>query len=99
MHTETTADPTIDPAHASLREQAIQRIRARRAFLISAGWFVLINAMLVYIWSTSGGFFWPLFPILFWGIGLVWQAIDLFGGGMSEERIEAEMRRLGGAGR
>jgi hypothetical protein len=45
---------------------------------------------------NGGGFFWPLFPIVFWGLGLFWQAFDAFGRGATEERIQAEMRKLSG---
>jgi hypothetical protein len=85
-----------DP-ESSLRSEALRRIHARRNLAISALWFVLINAMLVFFWvRNGGGFFWPLFPIVFWGLGLFWQAFDAFGRGATEERIQAEMRKLSG---
>lgn len=87
------------PANATeseLRERAISRLRARRGFWWSAIWFVAINAMLIFFWSRSGGFFWPIFPIVAWGIGLGAQAIALFGAGESEAKIQEEMRRLSG---
>ncbi len=34
--------------------------------------FVLVNLILVAIWAASGaGYFWPVWPLLGWGIGLV----------------------------
>ena len=36
------------------------------------GAFLAVNVMLVAIWALSGGgYFWPLWPILGWGLGLV----------------------------
>lgn len=99
MSSPSTHEVPFGSRESELRERAVQRLRARRAFLASAFWFVIINAMLIYVWSRNGGFFWPLFPLLFWGMGLVWQAVDLFGPGESEDRIQAEMRRLDRSGR
>jgi len=46
------------------------------------------------IWAvTSSGFFWPIFPLFGWGIGLafhVWGVLSP----PTEERIRAEMDRL-----
>lgn len=99
MPTGPAREVPADARESELRERAVQRLRARRAFLASAFWFVIINAMLIYVWSRNGGFFWPLFPALFWGMGLVWQAVDLYGPGESEDRIQAEMRRMDRSGR
>jgi hypothetical protein len=34
--------------------------------------FLLVNALLVIVWAVTGaGYFWPVWPILGWGIGLV----------------------------
>ena len=47
------------------------------------------------IWATtSSGFFWPIFPIFGWGIGLVFNAWDVYREPVSEERIRREMGRL-----
>ncbi|PWH06070.1 hypothetical protein DEO23_09660 [Brachybacterium endophyticum] len=88
-----------DP-EGDLRQRAVHRIRARRNLAVGVIVYVLINGMLVTVWARNGGgFFWPIFPIAFWGIGLFWQLADAFGRGASEDRIQAEMRRLSGEGR
>lgn len=34
--------------------------------------YLAVNAMLVVIWAATGaGYFWPIWPILGWGIGLL----------------------------
>src|SRR4051812_7590767 len=34
--------------------------------------FVLVNLMLIVIWAATGaGYFWPIWPLLGWGIGLL----------------------------
>ena len=36
------------------------------------GAFVLVNVLLIAIWAASGaGYFWPIWPLLGWGIGIV----------------------------
>ena len=50
------------------REVALARYRLRWHVPV----YVLVNAGLVFVWWTAGGgFFWPAFPIAFWGLGLV----------------------------
>jgi hypothetical protein len=58
-----------------------------------------VNSALVVTWAmtSSGAFFWPVFPIAFWGIGVVMNGWDVYlGNDFSDERIEQQMRRLAG---
>jgi uncharacterized ion transporter superfamily protein YfcC len=79
-----------------LREQAVQRLKKTRDFHTHLLMYVAVNAFLVVIWAvTSAGFFWPIFPILGWGIGLVANAWDVYGRKpISEEEIRRESDRL-----
>jgi hypothetical protein len=82
---------------SSLRLEAITTLKRRREFHKHLVIYVLVNAALVCIWfvTSAGGFFWPVFPIVFWGIGVVMNAWDAYSvDAMSEERIEREMERL-----
>lgn len=59
--------------------------------------FVLVNGFPVLIWAmTSGhGFFWPIFPMAGWGIGLVMNAWDVYRReGFTEEEITKEDRHV-----
>ena len=41
------------------------------------------------------GFFWPMFPIVFWGIGVVMNAWDVYvARDFSDEQIARQMQRL-----
>jgi class 3 adenylate cyclase len=43
--------------------------------------YLLVNLMLIGIWAASGaGYFWPIWPILGWGIGLGCHAAPLLAG-------------------
>ena len=42
----------------------------------------------------GAGFFWPVFPILGWGIGLFFHGWETYSEPLSEERIDREVERL-----
>ncbi|WP_344573200.1 2TM domain-containing protein [Actinoplanes palleronii] len=45
--------------------------------------------------TTPDGFFWPMFPLFGWGIGVAFHIWDVFvGSEPSEEAIRAETDRL-----
>jgi hypothetical protein len=78
-----------------LRTRAIAALKKKREFHAHLLAYVSVNLSLVVIWAMIGpGFFWPLFPILGWGIGLAFHAWDVYGGEPSEHRIRQEMDRL-----
>ena len=80
-----------------LREQAIKRLKKRRDFYGHVLVYVLVNAFLVVIWAFTSpdAFFWPIFPIVGWGIGVVMNAWDVFfSSEIDEERIQREMDHL-----
>jgi hypothetical protein len=79
-----------------LRERAIKRLKKQRDFKAHVLVYVLVNASLVVIWAMAGaGFFWPVFPIVGWGIGVVMNAWDAYGSEeFDEDRIRREMERM-----
>lgn len=84
-----------------LREAALKRLQQRREFATHIVSYVVINAMLVVVWLFTGqGYFWPVWVIVGWGIGLVLHAWDVFGRRpITEDDIRREMDRLGGVRR
>lgn len=85
---------TMDREH--LRELAVERIEKKRDFHAHLLAYVLVNATFVGIWAVAGGgFFWPVFPIMGWGIGLAFHAWDTYRRAEpTEAQIEREMRKL-----
>jgi 2TM domain len=75
-----------------LRERAIKRLKKRRDLAGHLLVYVLVNTFIVLIWLMSGsdGFFWPVFPIVGWGIGVVMNAWDVY---RSDEFHETQIRR------
>lgn len=55
---------------------------AHRAFVGHAQVYVLVNALLVAIWAVTsfGQYFWPMWPILGWGLGLGLHAAGTYSG-------------------
>ena len=82
-----------------LREKAIKQLKKQRDFRGHLLVYVLVNAFLVVIWAATNpdGFFWPVFPIVGWGIGVVMNAWDVYRGDeFSETQIRREMERFQG---
>ena len=82
---------------AELRQQAIKRLEEKRDFKQHLVIYLLVNSALTAIWfiTNSGGYFWPVWPILGWGIGIVAHAYDAYGSKpQRESQIEREMKDL-----
>jgi hypothetical protein len=84
-----------EPVTADQRQWAIRRIQAKRAFWVHLAVYVAVNALLILIWAmTSGEYFWPVWPLLGWGIGVAAHAANVFIGPseVSEARIDRELQ-------
>ncbi len=78
-----------------VRKAAVQRLKAKRDFRNHVAIYVIVNALLVVIWAATGaGYFWPIWAIAGWGIGLAFNAWAVFfERPISEEEIRREMER------
>jgi peptidoglycan/LPS O-acetylase OafA/YrhL len=81
-----------------IRELAKHRVRRRRGFYAHLTAYILVNLMLVAIWYFTGDhYFWPGWVMLFWGIGMVFNAVAVFAkGDIGSERaaIEKEIEKI-----
>jgi len=77
------------------RETAVKRVKAKREFKTHLAVYLIVNTLLVVIWAMSGaGFFWPIWPIAGWGVGLAFNAWSAyFEKPISEEDIRREMEK------
>ena len=96
-----TRNPPIEPYRGrdeidpDLRECAVNRLEAREDFKRHLTAYVLMSGMFVAVWFFSGvGYFWPIWPMLGWGIGLAFHAMSLRNHQVSEEQIAAEAAKL-----
>ena len=77
------------------REAAVKRVKARRDFKTHVAAYVIVNLFLIGIWALGDrGFFWPIWVMLAWGIGLAFNAWAVyFKKPISEQEIQQEMER------
>jgi hypothetical protein len=90
----TMSEQTV---HADLRDQALKRLKKRHDFVGHLLVYGLVNTFLVVIWAATnpGGFFWPVFPMVGWGIGVVMNAWDVFmTPDYGEDDIDREINRM-----
>jgi hypothetical protein len=72
------------------REAAIERLKAKRDFKTHVAVYLIVNGMLVAIWALSGvGYFWPIWPILGWGVGLAFNGWAVY---LQRPITEADIR-------
>ncbi len=82
------------------RQRAIRRIRAKREFRVHLAVYLAVNALLVVIWAmTSTAYFWPVWPMLGWGVGVVAHAASIYFGPseITEAQIDRELQGRFGA--
>ena len=90
-----TQDPSTEE---QLRRRAEKRLRAKRDLGAHVLAYVMVNTLLVTVWfmTSPTSFFWPIFPLLGWGIGLAFSVWEVYSPQPSEDRIKREMERLRG---
>jgi 2TM domain len=89
---------TVNVNDKDLRDLAIKELRKKRDLQAHVLAYVTVNLLINVIWllTTPGGFYWPVFPLLGWGIGLAFNIWDVYAPKPTEETIEREMQRLKG---
>ncbi len=76
------------------REEAVRRIKAKRDLRTHMVVYLVVNAALVGIWAASGaGYFWPVWSIGGWGIGLFFHWWNTYRDArpITEDDIQREM--------
>ncbi|MGO4599643.1 2TM domain-containing protein [Terrabacter sp. 2RAF25] len=93
-----TVDPTVDRvvAEDDLRGRALDRLKKKADFRAHLLIYCLVNAVVLVVWAmTSHGFFWPVFVLAGWGIGLVANFYEAYvRDDPSEAQVAAEIERL-----
>jgi hypothetical protein len=88
---------TDEISREASRERAIDHLKKRRDFYGHLLVYTLVNAFLVVIWAVTDlhGFFWPILPILGWGIAVVLNAWNVYRPDtFSEGQIQKAMKHL-----
>jgi class 3 adenylate cyclase len=91
---QVQAEPVLSATPPDHRA-AIKRIRAKRAFEHHATVYVAVNLFLIAVWTLTGrGDFWPIWPVLGWGLGLGLHYWTVFRQRpISEDEIRREMEK------
>lgn len=78
-----------------LREAAIKRLKDKSEFRKHLITYLVINGMMIGIWALTGqGYFWPVWVIGGWGVGLILHGWTTFySRSISEADIQREMAR------
>jgi 2TM domain len=86
----------VGTSTTSRREQAIKRLKAKNDFKVHLVVYLTVNTMLVLVWFlTSSGYFWPIWPMAGWGIGVVMHGYSVYWGAVfTEQQIQREMESL-----
>ena len=77
------------------RQWAIRRIQAKRGFRVHFAVYLAVNALLVLIWAmTNAAHFWPIWPMLGWGIGVAAHAASVYArpSEITEAHIDRELQ-------
>jgi hypothetical protein len=87
----------VNGTPGDVRATARKRLEERRGFFPHLIMYIVVNAGLVVIWAATGTdtFFWPAFPLLFWGGGLLvhaWNAF--FSEPITEAEVDSEVPRI-----
>jgi len=81
-----------------IREIAMQRVRAKKGFYSHLTAYILVNLMLIAIWYFTGAhYFWPMWVLLFWGIGVIVNGVTVFTRrdlGWEKREIEKEVEKI-----
>ena len=101
MSTQTDiANEVLAVSEEGLREQAMETLKKRRDLHTHAFAYLVINALVWGVWviigvSSDSWFPWPLWVTLGWGIGLVFNAWDVYvRRPITETEVRQEMEHL-----
>jgi hypothetical protein len=93
-------DEVVATSPEGLREQALRRVKKRRDLHTHAFAYVTVNVLVWGVWAIIGAtshswFPWPLWLTLGWGIGLAFNAWDVyFRRPITEAELGREIERL-----
>ena len=91
----TVEHDQVNDVIADERQQARKRVQARRDFGAHLVSYLVVNAFLILVWAVTGaGYFWPIWVIGGWGVGLALHAWDTFvRKPVTEADVDAELTR------
>lgn len=58
---------------------AKKAVEERLGFYVHLASYILVNGYFVFLSVRNGGYFWAIWPLVGWGIGLAFHGISVFG--------------------
>jgi len=95
--TKTESEIAVPRTDEERREVAIKNLKAKNDFKIHLVTYLAVNTFLIVVWTifNQGGVFWPVFPLVGWGIAVVLNGYEVYRHNpYTEDRIEREMDHL-----
>jgi hypothetical protein len=89
--------PDDSPDQDPFRAQAVRRLHRKRGLQGHALSFVLVNLLAVSLWwfLSPRAFFWPLYLLVGWGVGLAFHAWAVCAPSeLDEDRVQREIDRI-----
>ena len=82
-----------------IREKAEKRVEEKRGFIGNLAAYIIVNAGLFLIWLFTGhGSPWFIWPLLGWGIGVVFHFFSVYvagpGNAWQQREVDREMERI-----
>jgi hypothetical protein len=81
-----------------MRKIATGRVQAKKGFYTHLTAYIIVNLMLIAIWYFTGAaHFWPMWVLIFWGVGLVINGVTVFlrhDTGWEKREVEKEMEKI-----
>ena len=86
----------MPPEYDEARRAAYKRVKARRDLGGHVVAYLIVNAFLVVVWwvNSPHGYFWPVWVLAGWGIGLLFNIWDVFGRRPITEQDVDRLHRL-----
>ncbi len=77
-----------------LYERAQRNVKNRKHFLRHVFAWVIMSVFFILLNLSTSDYFWAIFPILGWGIGVAFHGIQVFSDEWENVEIEKEFERL-----
>ena len=81
-------------SHHKLYDQARNRVKSRKKFYSHILTWVIMSVFFILVNLLTTDYFWAIFPILAWGIGVAFHGIQVFSDEWEDQEIEREYERL-----
>lgn len=77
-----------------LYDKARTRVKHRKKFYSHIVTWVIMSVFFILINLFTTDYFWAIFPILAWGIGVAFHGLQVFSDEWEDEEVEREFERL-----